>query len=507
MYFKNKLLAILLTGIVSFSCVGMNVHATEATAPGTEPGIFAESDALPGWPSGPAVNAEAAVVMEAKTGAVLYSKNADAKHYPASITKILTTLVALESSTLDEVVTFSRNAVYSIERDSSHIARTDGEELTMEQCLYAVMLESANECANAVAEHIAGSVEAFAEVMNAKARQIGCTGSNFVNPHGLHNENHYITARDMALITREALKNDMFRTIAGTVRYKIPPTNKNDEELTMNHHHSMLSKHRTSKYFDESVFAGKNGYTTNSLNTLVTCANRNGLELIVVVLRCPSGTPYTDTDALLDYAEQNFTKCPLPGLISDLPQDIQVNISDCISGFDPSRTFLDENSCSYAVVPNGIAVDALTPTVTSVEKEDDAITATVSYSYHDVPVGSCSWYTAIEETPVTDPEAGVSENVESDTEESDSSGTLRKVLRTTLMVTGLLIVLLLVVVFLLIIRARRIRARRRRRNGKRRRPASRSRHSSSRSSRSSGSRSRSGSRRPASYDDFDDFDF
>ena len=111
MYFKNKLLAILLTGIVSFSCVGMNVHATEATAPGTEPGIFAESDALPGWPSGPAVNAEAAVVMEAKTGAVLYSKNADAKHYPASITKILTTLVALESSTLDEVVTFSRNAV------------------------------------------------------------------------------------------------------------------------------------------------------------------------------------------------------------------------------------------------------------------------------------------------------------------------------------------------------------------------------------------------------------
>jgi len=306
----------------------------------------------------------------------------------------------------------------------------------------------------------------------------------------------------MALITQEALKNESFRTIAGTIRYKIPPTNKNDEELTMNHHHSMLSKHRTSRYFDESVFAGKNGYTTNSLNTLVTCADRGGLALIVVVLRCPSGTPYTDTSALLDYAEANFTKCPLPGLITELPDDIQVHISDRIAGFDPSRAFLDENACSYAVVPNGVAVDALTPAVTSVEKEDHTITAAVSYTYQGTPVGSCSWYTAVEQIPVSDPADNTSDDTQSAAQENDSSDTLKKVLRTILTILGIAAVLLLVIVFLLIIRARRIRARRRRRNAKRRRSSSRNRYDSRRTS------GRSGSRRPRRYDDIDDdFDF
>ena len=158
------------------------------------------------WPKGPDVFAEAAIVMEASTGLILYEKDIHSTYYPASITKILTALIAIENTSPGEIVTFSRNAVFGIERGSSHIGIDVGEELTMQQCLYAILLESANEVTYAVAEHIAGSIPAFSEMMNEKAGSLGCLNSNFVNPHGLPDDNHYTSAYDMALITREALK-------------------------------------------------------------------------------------------------------------------------------------------------------------------------------------------------------------------------------------------------------------------------------------------------------------
>ena len=179
------------------------------------------------WPEGPEVQSPSVILMEMSTGTVLYEKNSDERNYPASITKIMTTLLALENSDLNEVVTFSDDAINNTE--GSGIYRDYGEQMTMEQCLYAVMLNSANECAYAVAEHVGGTVEHFVDMMNEKAAELGCTNTHFANPHGLFDENHYTTAHDMALIAKAAYQNETLRIITGTARYTIPPTNKHDE--------------------------------------------------------------------------------------------------------------------------------------------------------------------------------------------------------------------------------------------------------------------------------------
>ena len=194
-----------------------------------------QSNEVPNWPAGPVVGAESAILMELQTGTILYSKNIHQREYPASTTKILTTLIAAERCQMDEIVTFSSDAIYntiSVERSSS-IWRDIGEKMTMEECLYAVMLESANECAYAVAEHVGGSLSKFVKMMNDKAEELGCTSSHFANPHGLPDEKHYLTAHDMAVIARAAYQNETFRLICGTKRYTIPPTNKHSDPTYM----------------------------------------------------------------------------------------------------------------------------------------------------------------------------------------------------------------------------------------------------------------------------------
>ena len=181
----------------------------------------AEVKAADYWPEAPVVDSPSVILMEMNTGAVLYEKNSMEKNYPASITKILTTLIALENSELNEVVTFSDAAIDNTE--GSGIARDYGEQMSMEQCLYAVMLASANECAYAVAEHVGGTVGNFVDMMNRKAAELGCTSTHFSNPHGLFDENHYTSAHDMALIAKAAYENETFRIIIGTARYRFRP--------------------------------------------------------------------------------------------------------------------------------------------------------------------------------------------------------------------------------------------------------------------------------------------
>ena len=160
------------------------------------------------WPDAPETLSPSVILMEESTGTILYEKNSDEAHYPASITKIMTTLLALENGNLSDMVTFSDDAINNTE--GSGIARDYGEQMTLEQCLYGVMLESANECAYAVAEHVGGTVENFVDMMNAKAKELGCTNTHFANPHGLQDENHYTTAHDMALIAQAAYQNETF---------------------------------------------------------------------------------------------------------------------------------------------------------------------------------------------------------------------------------------------------------------------------------------------------------
>ena len=272
-----------------------------------------DSNAIDGWPQGPQIYAESAIVMEASSGAILYNKDMDMKNYPASITKIMTALLTLENCSLDETVTYSYNATHTIDAGSSSIYTTEDEQLTVEQSLYALMLESANECANGLAEHVAGSIDAFAEMMNQKAAELGCTNTHFTNANGLHNDEHYTSAHDMALITQAAIQNEDFLRISGTAKYQMQPTNKRDEITYMTNHHYMIAPYKgITKYLDDSVIAGKTGNTSVAKGTLVTVAERNGMTLIVVTMRTQStgekGVPlFTDTALLLDYASENFT--------------------------------------------------------------------------------------------------------------------------------------------------------------------------------------------------------
>jgi len=243
---------------------------------------------------------QACVVMDIETGTIIYYKNMDDVHYPASTTKILTTLLALENGNLSDTITFSENAINSITSDSTHIGLSAGEQLTLEQTLYAVMLESANEAANGAAEYVSGSVTAFAEKMNAYAADIGCKNTHFTNANGLHDDNHYTTAYDLALIASKAAKNPIFLTITGTSEYVIPGTNlRSGQEIKLSHHHKMLNG--TIPY--EGVYSGKTGYTKAAGITLVTYANRDYKNLVCVILSSPgSKYAYQDTQTALDYS-------------------------------------------------------------------------------------------------------------------------------------------------------------------------------------------------------------
>ena len=190
---------------LSVSCTGLSASA--APTPSVKEQNIAANQAIPiesnevaNWPTGPIVSAESAILMELETGAILYEKNIHAREYPASTTKILTSLIASEECSLDETVSFSHEAVFSIPVGSNHVAMNEGDTLTMEKCLQAILIRSANEVSYAVAEHIGGSWDSFAEMMNNRAAELGCVDSHFVNPNGLPNENHYTSAYDLYMI-------------------------------------------------------------------------------------------------------------------------------------------------------------------------------------------------------------------------------------------------------------------------------------------------------------------
>lgn len=259
--------------------------------------------AAPSWPDNVSISAEGGILMDANSGAVLYGKNIDAVYYPASITKIMTALVVLENCSLDDVVTFSKSAVYSVESGSSSAGMDVGDKLTVRDCLYAMMLKSANEVANALAEHTAGSIQAFTAMMNQRAEQLGCKSTHFNNPSGLNDPYHYTSAYDMALIAQAAFRNETFVAIDSSLYYDLPPTRRNPDGMRVYPGHRMMKKN-TSQYYP-GVIGGKTGYTSLAGNTLVTCAERGDMKLIVVILNGQQ-THYTDTKALLDFGFANF---------------------------------------------------------------------------------------------------------------------------------------------------------------------------------------------------------
>ena len=256
------------------------------------------------WPSDISIASDAGIVMDANTGVVLYGKNIHETYSPASITKVLTSLIVLEHCSLDETVTFSESAVYNVESNSSSAGYDTGDTASVKDCLYALLLKSANEAANALAEHVAGSADAFAVLMNEKAAELGCQDSHFANPSGLNNEEHYVSAYDMALITRAAFENPTFAKIVETTYYKLPPNQKNPEGQGISPGNKLVKKNWP-QYYRPDVLGGKTGYTSIALNTLVNGARQGDTTLITVILHS-NNTQYEDTSRLLDFGFNNF---------------------------------------------------------------------------------------------------------------------------------------------------------------------------------------------------------
>lgn len=349
-----------------------------------------ESNTWEEWPPGPVVDAQAAILMEASTGAVLYAKNIHEQLYPASITKIMTTLLALENCEMNEVVTFSHNSVYDIEPDSSKISGVEeGDTLTMEQCLYGIMVCSGAEASYAVAEHVAGTMPEFAELMNNRAKELGCENTNFKNPHGLADDEHVTTAYDMALISREALKNPQFRIIANTLRYEFPPVPRTGEERKAVNGHKMFAKHpNKNKMPYEGFIGGKTGYIKKSGNTLVSFAKRGSMTLICVVLNESTPSHYIDTAELFDYGFEKFQLLNIEENERRFRFNHQKYFKTSTSFLEDANKALRLKPEGNVVIPNSIDFEALEKSVMFLENpEQPGAAANITYTFHGIKAG------------------------------------------------------------------------------------------------------------------------
>lgn len=323
--------------------------------------IIPDSNNLPGWPEGPKVHAASAIVMDMESGAVLYAKAAEEQHFPASITKLLTTLVALETGEPDDTVTFSEDSISFLEPGDASIGMLVGEQLSLNDALHAVLLASANEVSYAVAENMGikmgGTYQTFIDRMNERAIELGCTGSHWVNANGLHDDQHFTTAHDMARIAAAVYQYEPFQHLMGSLEYTIAPTSLKNEPRTCWQNHKMLWPEN--EYYYEFCRGGKTGYTDQSGTTLVTMADNGQMRLAAVVMADYGVQAYEDTRAMLDYAFGNFTK---------------VTIADKETSGD-IETFQDEGA--YVVLPAGVDFTQLECQISTAEGE--AETGNVSF--------------------------------------------------------------------------------------------------------------------------------
>ena len=300
--------AILAFGLAASLLFQVPVAAEEAEQTAAEATGSVSTNSISGWPQASDISSEAAVVMENTTNTILYSKNADEELFPGSTVKIMTCLLALENTQLTVQVTMTATGVSGVTDGGASISSQVDEVFTVEQCLYAIMVSSANDIALQIAEHVGGSVENFVQQMNTRAQKLGCTNTVFTNPTGLPDDQQHTTAHDMALIMQAAIQNEDFQTIAAATSYTIPATNK------------AAARNLTSKFtmtdtgstgFYEGCIGGKEGYTEASGSTLVCAAKRNGMTLISVVLKGASGQTAPDAASILNYGFDNFTTLSL----------------------------------------------------------------------------------------------------------------------------------------------------------------------------------------------------
>ena len=404
---KHQLLYKFISFLIALTLLTTN---TAITASAVEPDREAEreerktlpiqTNAIENWPEGPAIGARSAILMELNTHTILYAKNIHEKNYPASTTKILTCLLAMQNCTMDETVTFSYDSIHDVPSDGSKLGGVnEGDTLTMEQALYCVLVQSANEVASAVGEHVAEKlgltaenqkpIEAFTDFMNQKSAELGCQGSHFANANGLYDDNHYTTAYDLALIGCEFFNNELLCRMSSTPQYhfRLNPTDEDERWMTSK---NQLYKGKPYEY--SYLLGSKTGFVSQSRQTLVSGAEKNGMKLVCVIFCEETPYQFEDTVALFQYGFENFQRLS----VSENETNFKIITGDLFDTdndlFGDSTPLMSMEENSYVILPNTAdftdTVSTLDYGSQSIEDNQDVI-ATINYTYSDVPVGSC----------------------------------------------------------------------------------------------------------------------
>lgn len=313
---KTKVLSLLLAVFLLLSSLTLPLLAVDAeTAEDPEQTQSDGADAAAADDSVPedqllssrtsfSVAAKAALLVDLNTGRTVYEQDADERIYPASLTKIMTCLLALENGNLSDVVTVSASALEDLDIDSSVAGLQVGEQMTLENLLYCMMVVSGNDACNVIAEHIAGSITDFVRMMNQRTYELGCLNTHFSNPHGLHDENHYTTARDLSIITQAALKSENFRQIVDTYEYQLPDDNVRQNIPKLKTTNMLIYRSMSNSLYYSRAHGIKTGYTSQAGRCVISEATGDGLDLLGIV--CGAATTILDSGDLL---MENFTEC------------------------------------------------------------------------------------------------------------------------------------------------------------------------------------------------------
>ena len=365
----KRFLLILFIILITLNTFVLAEETTDGSeAPDTTDAIAETNSAEEGTASNiPSTYSPSTLLMDLDSGKILYSKNANTRMYPASTTKIMTAILTIENCQLTDTAIASHNAIYSVPSGYSHANIQEGEELTIEQLLNVLLIPSANDAAFVLAEHIAGSVEAFADMMNAKAVEIGCKDTHFVNPNGIHDENHYSTAYDLALMGKYAMQYDVFRDIASKTSCSLPATDKYPrEDRLFNTTNDLLKENHSraaNNYYYPYASAGKTGYTDAAQNCIVATAKKDDISLLAVVLhgeRTDDGLSQRalDCKTLFEYGFNNY-KHEVIAHKGDVAKEIEVS-----GGTNDSKNLnLVYSEDITALVPINYDVSSTTPNI------------------------------------------------------------------------------------------------------------------------------------------------
>lgn len=457
---KRKIIAFLLAFILLMQllCIGVMAEELEDAPDESEAVEEVEEEEIPEEPElepAPELVCKGAILMELNSGSTVYEFHADDRLYPASLTKIMTCLLALEKGNLSDEITVDGALLEGLDEDASVAGLVDGEKLTLEELLYCVMVPSANDASIVVADHIAGSVDAFVDMMNDKAAELGCRDTHFMNPDGLHDENHYTTARDMAIITKAALESETFRTMCATSTHELPANNISDSRMLYTTNY-FLSTIISTKYYWEKVSGVKTGFTTPAGRCLVTLVEEGSFSYLSVVLGAETpydenGEPvygsFTESRKLLEYGLDNFAFASVLSHLNPVAQvpvqggkvgSVVIAPADDINALLPANYNEDKIAVSYELTN----ADGLTAPLAANE-----VVGTVTVTYDGKPVGQTDARTI----------AAVERRTILSTPQDDDSGVLRLIP---------ILIIILAVILLLIAWLNRRAGRRRRKKRK-----------------------------------------